>query len=219
VSGAGPPGDDAAAVLAWMRGHGPLLLELVGEERGEDADASPSGDPAVRAHLRFVAAALLATARPELEERLGDLVHALPGWLAENEALLDEHLATGAGAIALEEHLQFGVEPGLDPSLDAGLHRRLRLMGWMRLFLLALELHLGPGADGLGQAALDWMGSRQRELSRLVLTLDQEAKAAARRAIGTLDIETQDEIGQAATVQGHVRLMVEAATRVLAEAG
>jgi hypothetical protein len=219
VSGARPAGEDAAAVLAWMRGNGPLLLELVGEEREEGADASPSGDPAVRAHLRFVAAALLATARPELEERLGAFVHALPGWLAENEALLDEHLATGAGAIALEEHLQFGVEPGLDPSLDAGLHRRLRLMGWMRLFLLGLELHLGPGADGLGQAALAWMGERQRELSRLVLTLDQEAKAAARRAIGTLDIETQDEIGQAATVQGHVRLMVEAATRVLAEAG
>jgi hypothetical protein len=218
VSGTGAPGDDAAVVLGWMREHGTVLLELVGEEREEGADASPAGEPAIRAHLRFVAAALLATARPDLDERLGELVHALPAWLAENEALLDEHLATGAGAIALEEHLQFGVQPGLDPSLDAGLHRRLRIMGWIRLFLLALELHLGPGADGLAQAALAWMGTRQLELSRLVLTLDKEAKAAARRA-GAVDLETQDEIGQAASVQGHVRLMVEAVTPLLAEAG
>jgi hypothetical protein len=219
VSGPDSPGEDAVAVLAWMREHGPLLRELVAQEREGGGDAAPAGDPAIRAHLRFAAAALRATARPDLQERLADLVDDLPRWLTENEALIDEHLAAAAGAIALEEHLQFGVQPGLDPSLDAGLHRRLRIMGWMRLFLLALELHRGPGADGLAQTALAWMGTRQQQLAILVMTLDQEAKAAARRATGGLDIETQDEIGQAAAVQGHVRFMVEAATRVLAQAG
>ena len=31
-----------------------------------------------------------------------------------------------------------------------------------------------------------------------------------------MDLETQDEIGQAAAVQGHVRLMLEAVTEALA---
>ena len=82
----------------------------------------------------------------------------------------------------------------------------------MRLTLLAVEARLGPAADGLAADALSWMGERQRELSRLILTLDREAKARAARAApgGAVNLALQDEIGQAATVQANVRMTVEA---------
>ena len=64
------------------------------------------------------------------------------------------------------------------------------------------------------------MGERRRDLSRLILSFDTAAKAAARGAGGgaPVDFEIQDEIGQAAAVQGHVRLMLEAVTEALASA-
>ena len=205
------------ATLAWMRGHGRLLREVLAEEQEGEPDRSPSGDPAVRAHLRFAAAALAATAPPPLRAPIADYAADLPEWFEEGRPLYEDHLDTGHGAIALEEHLQFGTEPGRDPSLDAALHRRLRIGGWIRLFLLGLELRLGPPADGLAQQVLDAIGARHRELSRLILAFDREAKAAARRAGGAMagHLDTQDEIGQAAVVQGHVRMMIEELTIAL----
>jgi hypothetical protein len=211
VSGRAEGGLDAALALAWMREHGEALRGFLAEE--DDGDDSPAGDPAIRAHLRFAAAAIEATATPELAAGLGGLADGLPGWFEEHRDLYDHHLDTGEGAIALEEHLQYGVRPGVDPSLDAGLHRRLRIGGWIRLTLLAVEVRLGPAADGLASQALAWIGDRQRDLSRLILALDREAKARAARAAGpagATDLALQDEIGQAATVQGNVRMMVEA---------
>lgn len=204
--------DAGHEALAWMRAHGGLLRELVAEERrpGDD-DPAAGGDPAIRGHLRFATAALAATAPGSLRHDLAAFAAELPGWFAEARELYEDHLDAGHGAIALEQHLQFGTQPGRDPSLDAGLHRRLRIGGWIRVLLHGLEMRLGPAADGLAQQVLDAMGARQRELSRLILALDREAKAAARRAGGELaaDLATQDEIGQAATVQGHVRVLVE----------
>jgi len=203
-------GVDAAFTLAWMREHGETLRRLVSEEAGDDA--APAGDPAIRAHLRFAVAALEATAAPEPAEALAGLADELPDWFGEQRELYDHHLDTGEGAIALEEHLQFGTRPGTDPSLDAALHRRLRIGGWIRLTLLAIELRLGPPADGVAAQSLDWLGEHQRDLSRLILTLDRRAKAdaARRQGGGATDLAIQDEIGQAATVQAHVRMMVEA---------
>jgi hypothetical protein len=203
-----------------MREHGDALRALVDDEFARDPDDAPGGDGAVRAHLRFAAAALTATGPEALRPALADAAAGLPEWFAEGRDLYEDHLDTGHGAIALEQHLQFGTEPGRDPSLDAGLHRRLRIGGWIRLFLHGLEMRLGPAADGLAQEVLDAMGARQRELSRLILALDREAKAAARRAGGdrAADLSTQDAIGQAATVQGHVRLMVEELAPALARA-
>ena len=203
-------GVDAAFTLAWMREHGETLRRLVSEEAGDDA--APASDPAIRAHLRFAVAALEATAAPEPAEALEGLADELPDWFEEQRELYDHHLDTGEGAIALEEHLQFGTRPGTDPSLDAALHRRLRIGGWIRLTLLAIELRLGPPADGVAAQSLDWLGEHQRDLSRLILTLDRRAKAdaARRQGGGATDLAIQDEIGQAATVQAHVRMMVEA---------
>lgn len=206
----------APVTLAWMREHGEVLRRMVDEERVDEPDRSPAGDPAIRAHLRFLASALEATATPEVAGQIAGLDEELPRWFAESGDLYEEHLTTGIGAIALEQHLQFGTHPGTDPSLDAGLERRVRIGGWIRIFLLGLELRLGPAADGLEAEALAWMGARQRELGRLILSLDRQAKAAARRSAGDgVDLETQDAIGQAAVVQGHVRLLVEAISATL----
>lgn len=208
----------AADTLAWMREHGDVLRALVAAETADDPDDAPGGDPAIRAHLRFLATALEATASGGLAERLAGFADDLPEWFAANRDLYEDHLATGVGAIALEEHLQFGVLPGADPSLDAGLERRVRIGGWIRLFLLGLELRLGPRADGLEGGALTWMGARSRELSRLILSLDVQAKSAARESAGDgVDLETQDAIGQVAVVQGYVRQLVEALEANLAE--
>jgi hypothetical protein len=207
----------AAAALAWMREHGGLLRDLVTQEQGDEPHPAPAGDAAIRAQLRFLAAALEATAEPELAAALAGFGDDLPRWFADNTDLYDEHIARGVGAIALEEHLQFGVRPGSDPSLDAGLERRVRIGGWLRIFLLGLEVRLGPSADGLEGETLAWMGSRQRELARLIFSLDRHSKASARASAGgAVDLETQDAIGQAAVVQGHVRQLVEALAATLA---
>jgi hypothetical protein len=210
----------AAAMLAWMREHGDVLRALLAEEGAGEDDTSPGGDAAVRAHLRFAAASLLANAEPRLAGDLAAFVDGLSAWFEEGRPLYEEHLATGAGAVALEEHLQFGARPGSDPSLDEALGRRLRIGGWTRVFLLGLELRLGPEHDGIAQEALGWIGARQRELSRLILALDREAKIAARRAGGgDIDLATQDGIAQAASVQGHVRMLVEALGATLGDEG
>ena len=210
-----------AAVLAWMSEHGADLRRLVADEQAGERELAPGDDPTIRAHLRFTAAALTATAGPGLSARLEGFADELPEWFTESQPLYEDHLATGAGAIALEEHLQFGTRPGSDPSLDAGLHRRLRIGAWIRIFLVGLERWLGPAADGLAGQTLAAMGERGRDLSRLILSFDSRAKAAARSASGgkPIDIDIQDEIGQAAAVQGHIRLMVESLTEVLSAPG
>ena len=217
----GPGGAvDPARTLAWMREHGAVLREMVADEpHGPlDQEGGPAGDPAVRAHLRFLAAALEATAAPGVAGALDGFADELPAWFAEHRDLYEEHLDAGAGAIALEEHLQHGARPGSDPSLDVALRRRLRIGGWIRLFVLGLELRLGLQADGLAAQTLAAMGERQRELGRLIVALDRQAKLEAARRGGreaSADLAIQDEIGQAAAVQGHVRTLVEALASTL----
>lgn len=210
----------APRTLAWMREHGDVLRRLVAEEEGDDPTPAPGDDAAIRAHLRFLATALAETAEPGLGGRIAGFADDLPEWFDENRDLYEEHLETGVGAIALEEHLQFGVSPGSDPSLDAGLERRVRIGGLIRIFVLGLELRLGPSEDGLEEETLAWMGAHQRELARLIFSLDRHAKASARGPGGEMvDLETQDAIGQAAAVQGHVRLLVEGLASTLARPG
>lgn len=209
----------AQEARVWMRDNGDVLRALLAEEGGDDPE--PAGDAAIRAHLRFMIAALAATAPEPLADELGAFTHELPGWLAEaGEELLDQHLAIAEGAMALEEHLQFGVSPGTDPALDAGLERRARIGGWTRIVLLGLEGHLGPAWDGLEAQTLTRLGSQHRELGRLIVALDREARAAARRASGGApDLDTEDMVGQVAALQAHVRITLEALAASLSDSG
>jgi hypothetical protein len=207
---------DRTETLTWMRHNGVVLRELVAEESASaGGDDAPAGDPAIRAHLRFLAAALEQTADPDWRERLAGFSEGLGEWFADSADLFDQHLEVGEGAMLLEAHLQWGTQPGVDPSLDVAQERRLRLLGWVRIFLLGLETHLGPSADGFSQEALGWMDGRQRDLGRAVAVLDAQAKAAASRSGETLDTDTIDRIGQAIVVQAYTRHLAEALCAVM----
>ena len=211
---------DVAAVLAWMQAHPDLLRTLLDEEaeEGGEADTGPAGDAAIRAHLRFLAAALEETAPLPLAYALSGLFEELPAWFVDARGLYEQHLEMAAGAIALEEHLQFRTSPGTDPSLDASLDRRARLGAWTRLFLLAVEERLGPGADGLTEAALSWMAANQRTLLGYVMALDRRGRTSLSARMGPLaDRATLDDVGLAAVVQGHLRLVADALAASLAE--
>lgn len=200
-------------VLAWMSDHGGRLRELVGSEQSGERELAPADDPTIRAHLRFAAEALQASAPEPLTTQLAGFPDTLPEWFTECQPLYEDHLAAGAGAIALEEHLQFGTRPGVDPSLDAALHFRLRITAWVRIFLIGLERWLGPAADGLSEETLEEIRDRNGDLGRLILSFGSAANTAARTAAGgPVDIETQDELGQVAAVHGHIRIMLEALT-------
>ena len=210
---------DAAATLAWMREHGDVLRRFVAAETRDEDDA-PASDGAIRAHLRFAAAALEATATSEVAGPLTGLDEDLPLRFALGEELYRRHVQAGAGAIALEEHLQHGTTPGRDPSLDAALGRRIRISGWIQLFLVQIEERLGPAGDGIASAVTGEMDRRHRDLARLVDSLDNRAKRTlAERITGVPSAAVVDEIGQAATVQAHVRILVEALATALADDG
>ncbi|MGE0026047.1 MAG: hypothetical protein AB7O78_11145 [Thermoleophilia bacterium] len=200
-------------VLAWMSDHGARLRELVAEEQAGERELAPADDPTIRAHLRYAAEGIAATAPEPLATGLAGFSEALPEWFTESQPLYEDHLAAGVGAIALEEHLQFGTRPGVDPSLDAALHFRLRITAWVRIFLIGIERWLGPAADGLSEEVLEEIRGRSGDLGRMILSFGTAARTAARGATGgPVDIGTQDEIGQVAAVQGHVRIMLEALT-------
>jgi hypothetical protein len=219
--GPGAPSEalDTAAALAWMTAHAERLRALLDEEGESGEDAAAAGNGAIRAHLRFLAAALEATAPPRLADALAGLQDDLPEWFAEGHELYEEHLALSVGAIALEEHLQFRTSPGADPALDATLDRRARLGAWTRLFMLAVEERLGPAADGLAESALAWMAAHHRSLAGYVLALDQRGRSALGVTAGArVDRATLHEIAEAAAVQGHLRLTLDALAAALAEA-
>lgn len=206
---------DAQATLTWMTAHGPLLRELIGDESPGEEPA-PASDPAIRAHLRFLAEALAATISEPFAEELDGLSDILAIRFDEDRYLFEAHVETGAGAIALEQHLQHRTTPGSDPSLDAGHDRRVRITGWIQLFLLVLEERLGPRADGLGVAVSAEIDAHNRDLARLIVTLDQAAKRSLRERLPQPPSTAMlDEVGQIAVVQAHVRLLVESLATVL----
>jgi hypothetical protein len=201
----------AERALAWMSLHGDRLAVLLREQAAmERPVGQPADDGSLRAHLVYVAEALRETSAPRLAGALGGFPEGLDAWFTQEQPRYDAHLARAEGAIALEQHLQFGTTPGHDPSLDAGAERRMRLGAWVVLFAEGLEAHLGPAADGLAAATLAWMHERQRELARLIVAMDRHVKARLEPGAGARDPAALDHLGQTAAVRAHLRHLVEA---------
>lgn len=208
---------DPGVTLTWMREHGAELRRLVAEEIAESGgDDAPAGDPAIRGHLRFLALALENTLDEPWRGLIAGFSEDLGPWFAEGADLFDSHLATGEGAMLLETHLQFNTQPGIDPSLDVAIERRLRLTGWTRIFLLGIEGHLGPAGDGVAERVLAWMDGRQRELGRTVVSMDAQARHVAGKAGDALTAGQRDQLGQIVVVQAYTRHLAEGVHATLA---
>jgi len=200
-----------------MQQNAGRLRALLDDEGDGAADLSPTGEAAIRAHLRLVSEALAATAGPATREGLEDLAVTLPDRFDDDEAGLDDELELLEDASAHELNLQFGTErAGSDPMLRETIERRLRVQAWSR-FLLRL---VGEAADDddFADAAFTWMGDHQTQLAETIFSMDRRAKEAeiARRGPQAVDdAALVNQIGQAAMLQAHVRFLVEAIAVVL----
>ena len=207
------PHPTARGLLVWMQnnpGRLHALLEAEAEGAGAD-DLTPAGDPAVRAHLGFVAAALAANAAPAAAGALERFAAELPTTLSQREGRVDEELQRIGEATAFELDLQFGAEATEDPSIRSMIDRRMRIGAWTRVFLDALdEARAGepPAAPGV----LAWMGERQVQLADTIFAMDRRAKEGEMERGGpdaVANPEVVNRIGQAAMLQAHTRFLVE----------
>lgn len=205
----------ARALLAWMQQHSARLHQILTEEAvgATPEELTPAGDPSIRAHLRFVAEALDANAGPGAREAARRFTADLPARLRD-PAALERQLTLVGEAHAFETARQFGDEAGEDPTNRVVVERRVRLGAWLRVFLDELDatgMWAGPVAD----SANAWMAGNQTRLADTIFAMDRAAKEAARERGGEDAIaspEAVNVIGQAASVQAHVRFLVEAIT-------
>jgi hypothetical protein len=193
------------------------LRELLDEEGEGGWDLSPAGEPAIRAHLRFVAEALAATAGPAAREALEDLADEAADLLAGGDDEIGDDLALLQDAPAHELDLQFGSEQaGGDPSVLSMTERSLRVAAWSRYFLRRLGEALGDGE--FAGATLAWMNDRQTQLANTLFAMDRrakEAEIACRGRDAVDDPEVVNRIGQAAMLQAQTRFLVEAIAATL----
>jgi hypothetical protein len=186
------------------------LLEAEAAAAGPDEDLSPAGDPAIRAHLRFVAEALAGTAAEGARGRLEAFAARVGEGLADARPALDAELQLVGEGAAFEARRQFGEGAGEDPAMGPMLERRVRVQAWTRVFLADLDGVLGPGT---AEAASAWMADRQTQLADTIFAMDRRAKEAEIARAGAdavADSTTVNRIGQAAMLQAHTRFLVEA---------
>ncbi len=201
----------AQGMLAWMQAHPARLRDLLDDEARDTGDLGPAGDPAVRAHLRFVAEALAATAAPGAAAGLEAFARDLPATLEAREDRIDGEMRLVGEAHAFEAGLQFGGDAGEDPANRAVLDRRVRIAAWTRVFLGALDEARAPAAPA-APAVLAWMGDHQALLADTIFSMDRRAKRAEMDRGGPDAIASPDavnRIGQAVVVQAHTRFLVE----------
>jgi hypothetical protein len=213
----GPAALDARTAAAWMRAH-PERREALLHEQGAEA-ASPAGDAAIAANLRFLAEALADAADGPLSEVLGRFAANLPASLPARADHLRDALER-QDVLSVEEAVrQFGPAVPDDPEFRATLARRARLAAWGEVFVACLADHLdedgplGELAPGLEDAVAQWMAARQDALASAIFSIDKRAKQAAIALDGPHavdDPEIVNSIGQAASVQGHTLFLAEA---------
>jgi hypothetical protein len=192
-------------------------LAAAGGPSAAPEDLAPAGDPAIRAHLRFLAEALAATAAPG-ERGLAAFADALPGALAaaEGERMAEETDRVG-DAVAFELERQFGPDVVDDASIQSVADRRVRIAAWTGVFLD--ELDRARGGRPVRGAALAWMGERQERLANTIFAMDRRAKEAEIARGGPSAVDDPDmvnRIGQSAMLQAHVRFLVEALADTMA---
>lgn len=211
------PHPTARGLLVWMQSHPGRLRELLAREAEGSDDLAPAGDPAVRAHLAFVAEALAATAAPAAAPRLEAFAAGLPALLRAREGDVDAEMRTVGEAHAFEVDLQFGAEARDDPGMRETLDRRVRIAAWTRVFLDGLD-RVREGREPVAPRALAWMGERQTRLADTIFAMDRRAKQGEMERGGPDAVaspEVVNRIGQAAMLQAHSRFLVEALAETL----
>ncbi len=206
------PHPTARGLLVWMQTHPERLRDLLDREAGGQDDLAPAGDPAVRAHLTFVAEALAANAAPAAAPALEEFAAGLPGLLGDRLDRVDEEIRRGGEAVAFELDLQFRGETADDPAIRAMVDRRLRIGAWTRVFLAELDAARAPAAPVADQV-LGWMGDRQTLLADTIFAMDRRAKEGELERGGPdaiADADVVNRIGQAAMLHAHTRFLVEA---------
>lgn len=211
------PHPAARGLLVWMQTHPERLQEHLAREAEGADDLAPAGDPAVRAHLGFVADALAATAAPAARPALEGFAAGLPAMLRDREAVVDDEMRRVGEAHAFEVDLQFGAEAQDDPSVRGMLDRRVRIAAWTRVFLGGLD-SAREGHDPVAPRALEWMSARQTRLADTIFAIDRRAKQGEIDRGGPDAVaspEVVNRIGQAAMLQAHSRFLVEALAETL----
>lgn len=211
-----PAAPVARALLGWMQLHAARLRELLAEEAEDAEDLSPTGDAAIRAHLRFVAETLAANAAGDTRGALEEFARELPHRLTA-EAVEDETERVGH-AMAIEAKLQFGDSAGEDPELQPHLDRTVRIEAWSRAFLRMLDEALPPGR-AVADDTIAWMTENQVKLANVIFAMDRRAKQAEVARGGPDAIASADavnRIGHAVVMQARTRFLVEALATTLA---
>lgn len=210
-----PSGPGTRALLVWMQANPSRLRGLLDEEAARGGgDLGPAGDPAIVAHLRFVAEALAANAAPGGHAE-AELFAASAGERLRDSELLAEEIERVGEAHAFEVSRQFGMDAGEDPAMRAVIERRVRMGAWLRVFLRELDRD-GVVPPEVVPAAMTWMADNQVRLADTIFAMDRAAKQAELERGGPDAIAATDavnRIGQAASVQAHVRFLVEALGR------
>ena len=211
------PHPTARGLLVWMQSNPGRLRALLDREAVGAGDLAPAGDPAVRAHLGFVAEALAANAAPAAAPTLERFAARLPELLAAREGEVDRQIRRVGEAHAFEVDLQFGAEAQEDPSIHSMLDRRVRVAAWTRVFLDALDEAREPD-DPIAPGVLEWMGERQVRLADTIFAMDRRAKQAEIDRAGPDAVASPvvvNRIGQAAMLQAHTRFLVEGLAALL----
>lgn len=205
------------AILGWMQLNTPRLRELLVEEVGNAGDPSPVSDGAIRAHLRFVGEAFSTNASAANPGLAGFADGALMARLRSAGDDFGQYVKATGEAHAFEAEKQFGADAGNDPSNRAVLDRRVRVGGWIQVFLAALDETCAPD-EPISPAVNEWMHDRQVQLADTIFAMDRRAKEAEiARGNDTAvnDPDTVNQIGQATMLQAHMRFLVEALAEVL----
>lgn len=211
-----PTAPVAQALLGWMQQNGARLREILTEEAEGADDLSPSGDAAIRAHLRFVAELLAANAVGKTREALVLFAAEAPERLTPDA--VEGETTRVSDAMAIEVDIQFGATAGEDPGLQPHLDRTVRIEGWSRAFLRLMDDYLPPGR-AVADDAIAWMRDHQTKLADLIFAMDRTAKKAEMERGGPDAIagaEAVNRIGQAVVLQARTRFLVEALAASLA---